>query len=70
MGRENPSEFQFYELHKMIKNYWGWRSLDYIQLSWNSTIDYGKIIEGFLCNKDQGRVLRQRKYYDFLALNK
>ena len=45
----------------MIYNYWRWRSLDYIQLSWNLTIDYGKIIEGFLCNKDQGRVLRPDK---------
>ena len=45
----------------MIGNYWRWRSLDYIQLSWNSRIDYVKTIEGFLCNKDQGRVLRPNK---------
>ena len=51
MGGENPLELQFNELHRSIM----FSSYE-IQ-----RIDYRKIIEGFLCNKDQGKVLPQRK---------
>ena len=60
MGGENPLELQFNELHRSIM----FSSYE-IQ-----RIDYRKIIEGFLCNKEQGKVLQWEKIVWFLALNK
>ena len=58
MGGENPLELQFNELHRSI-----------IFSSYEiQRIDYRKIIEGFLCNKDQGKVLRPEKIVWFFGV--